>query len=218
MNVGTTEIIEYYNNMLPYMKKYHEGVNIGRLNRINEALGKFVKTGMTVLDVGCGTGITSKYMADLGAKVIAVDIAPDLIEYAKEHSFHKNITYIAENIYFFISEQKFDLIVLADVLEHFPYEDVFRNINELIRCNTHDNTRIYLNIPDCNFLKYMRENHPEKLQIIDNGHSMKNIIGRFSCCGFEPIMINFYGLDVAFQYNEYLFLNSERLKKEYRRL
>lgn len=45
-----------------------------------------VKEGQTVLDVACGNGLTSRKVADLGAHVVALDFAEEMIGIAKERS------------------------------------------------------------------------------------------------------------------------------------
>ncbi|HXW78972.1 MAG TPA: class I SAM-dependent methyltransferase, partial [Acidimicrobiales bacterium] len=40
--------------------------------------------GLSVLDVGCGTGIASRLMAARGAKVLGVEIAPRMAEIARK--------------------------------------------------------------------------------------------------------------------------------------
>src|SRR5687767_3547106 len=42
--------------------------------------------GKSALDVGCGAGLLAEPLARLGAKVTAIDAAPELIEVAREHS------------------------------------------------------------------------------------------------------------------------------------
>ena len=215
MSVGTAEIIDYYNNMLPYMEKYHRGINDGRLKAINNFLSNIVKPDMKVLDVGCGTGITSKHMAQLGAKVTAVDIAPLLIEYAKTHSKHENITYIVEDIGNFLVNERFDIIVFVDVFEHIVPDNIFMVVRRLTKHNTHEGSKIYLNIPDSNFLKYMKINHPDKLQIIDHDHAKGDILSLFEYCDFIPVHMKIYGIDVDVQYNEYLFITKKKLNHYY---
>ncbi len=51
---------------------------------IDELLGP-VPTGLDVLDVGCGTGIASRQMAQRGAKVLGVELAPRMAEIARGH-------------------------------------------------------------------------------------------------------------------------------------
>ena len=41
--------------------------------------------GLDVLDVGCGTGIASRQMAERGAKVLGVEVAPRMAEIARSH-------------------------------------------------------------------------------------------------------------------------------------
>ncbi len=51
---------------------------------IDELLGP-KPAGMEVLDVGCGTGIASRQMAQRGAKVLGVELAPGMAEIARRH-------------------------------------------------------------------------------------------------------------------------------------
>jgi len=216
MSVGTAEVIEYYNGMLPYMERYHKGISMGRLNVIIDTLKQIIKPGVAVLDIGCGTGITSKRIADMEAKVTAVDISPVLIEFAQKNSFSENITYIVGDIYEFSSNEKFDLIVFADVFEHLDPSKSFGIVHNLTKYNSHELTKVYLSIPDPNYLKHMKARHPDKLQIIDQGYTIEHIAGMFSYCGFEPIHARIYGIDNDVQWNEYIFLNEIGLSKYYK--
>ena len=51
---------------------------------IDELLGP-VPEGLDVLDVGCGTGIATRQMAQRGAKVLGVELAPRMAEIARGH-------------------------------------------------------------------------------------------------------------------------------------
>jgi SAM-dependent methyltransferase len=51
---------------------------------IDELLGP-VPAGLDVLEVGCGTGIASRQMAQRGAKVLGVELAPRMAEIARDH-------------------------------------------------------------------------------------------------------------------------------------
>jgi SAM-dependent methyltransferase len=51
---------------------------------IDELLGP-VPAGLDVLDVGCGTGIASRQVAQRGAKVLGVELAPRMAEIARSH-------------------------------------------------------------------------------------------------------------------------------------
>ena len=43
-----------------------------------------LKTGMTALEIGCGTGVFTEIFVVSGAKIIAVDILKELLNLARE--------------------------------------------------------------------------------------------------------------------------------------
>ena len=73
---------------------------------------------MRVLDIGCGTGISSKFMGELGAKVVGIDISDKLIEFAKIHSRHENVSYVVGDATKLELDMTFDAITIIDCMEH----------------------------------------------------------------------------------------------------
>jgi len=211
MNDGTAD---FYDNMLPVMERYYDGKN-SRLLRINQSLSSVVKPGMTVLEVGCGVGFTAKHLVGMGAIVTAIDISPKLVGFAMKMVGDRNAKYIVGDICGFESNEKFDLIVFADSLEHIPINKVEGVVRGLLRRNTHKESRVYINIPDGNFSNFIREKYPEKQQVEDNSYSIGEILALFAVCGFEPIHLSIYGIDTGVQYNEYLFCNKDGLMELY---
>jgi len=211
MNAG---IIEYYDNMLPDMAKYYEVKN-SRLSRIAKNLSSFITPEMKVLDVGCGVGYLSRHLSNLGAVVTGIDISPKLIEFAKEKV--SDVKFIVGDIFEQDIKEKFDVILFADSLEHFSPETLDDRFRKLIENITNDKTLIYVNIPDKNFMVFIAENHSEKKQIEDNAYSVGEVVSLFSYCGFEPISMAIYGVDVQVQWNEYIFIKNENLKEHYKR-
>jgi SAM-dependent methyltransferase len=57
---------------------------------IDELLGP-VPAGLDVLDVGCGTGIASRQIAQRGAKVLGVELGPRMAEIARGHGVEVEI-------------------------------------------------------------------------------------------------------------------------------
>jgi SAM-dependent methyltransferase len=89
-----------------------------------------IKTDTSVLEIGCAEAGNLKPFVDLGCKVTGIDIACNRIELAKQ--FYKNhhnrnkLELICEDIYNVKpSEEKFDLIVMRDVIEHIPQQEKF---------------------------------------------------------------------------------------------
>jgi len=214
MSVGTDEIIEFYNNRLSRSMGQHS-IHNGRINKVRHMLNSIIHPWMSVLDVGCGIGVTAKHMADIGAEVVAVDIAPKLIDHAKEHFGAREITYIACDILDFKTDQEFDAIVFVDIIEHIKPENLSLIIANLAN-NTHSDTLIYISIPDANFINFMIKHYKDKLQIIDEPYSVEFITSLFSRFGFKPSYINIYGLDTKVQYNEYIFQKPENLNHHYK--
>jgi 2-polyprenyl-6-hydroxyphenyl methylase/3-demethylubiquinone-9 3-methyltransferase len=77
--------------------------------------------GLTIADIGCGGGILSESLAELGAKVTGVDPAPNNIEVARRHAErsgldidYRNIT--AEDLA--ASGAHFDAVAALEVIEH----------------------------------------------------------------------------------------------------
>jgi SAM-dependent methyltransferase len=71
--------------------------DFGRIARFNERSGEefvdrlYLRPGMRVLDVACGTGNQSIPAARTGARVTGLDIAPNLLEQARERARAENL-------------------------------------------------------------------------------------------------------------------------------
>lgn len=101
-------------------KPLHD-INPLRLNYINDAASL---KGKTVLDVGCGGGILSESMAQLGAKVTGIDLGEKSLKVAQLHSLESGV----DVDYQLISVEKlaelqpfsFDVVTCLEMLEHVP--------------------------------------------------------------------------------------------------
>lgn len=87
-----------------------------------------------VLEIGCGYGSLSVYMAKKGAKVIGIDISSEAIKISRRNSSLNNQKIIlkqasGENLQF--KDQFFDLVVCCETLEHIP--DYKKALDEIIR-------------------------------------------------------------------------------------
>lgn len=72
----------------------------------------------TVLDVGCGNGFLTFDIAKKAKKVVGIDLNEENIRFAKEKFPAFNIKYLIGNITKDIPNEKYDVIVLSNVLEH----------------------------------------------------------------------------------------------------
>lgn len=77
-----------------------------------------------VLDVGCGAGLLSEALARTGAKVTAIDLAPNLLKVARLHGLESGIKldYRESSVETLASEMPaaFDAITCMEMLEHVP--------------------------------------------------------------------------------------------------
>ena len=72
----------------------------------------------TVLDVGCGNGFNTFNIAKKAKKIVGIDINANNIEFARKNYKLENINYIHDDILNYSFTEKFDVIVLSNVLEH----------------------------------------------------------------------------------------------------
>jgi ubiquinone biosynthesis O-methyltransferase len=97
---------------------------------------EFVR-GKTVLDIACGVGYGSKYLANAGAlRVDGVDITEDVIDYAKLNYQVDRISFTIGNIYDFKSDISYDVITCFETIEHVKdYRIALSNLYSLLNKN-----------------------------------------------------------------------------------
>ena len=80
--------------------------------------------GARVLDIGCGGGLLSEALAQAGADVTAIDLAPDLLKIARLHGLESGIRvdYRQVSAEALASEAPatFDAVTCMEMLEHVP--------------------------------------------------------------------------------------------------
>ena len=74
--------------------------------------------GKTALDVGCGAGLLAEPLARMGAKVTAIDAAPELIEAAKAHAAGQGLDIDYRAVGVEALKGKYDLVTSMEVIEH----------------------------------------------------------------------------------------------------
>ena len=76
--------------------------------------------GKVILDVGCGNGRDSIYMASKGAKVIAIDFSKEFLKIARQRDSRKNVRWIYQVLPYIRDEEiintRFDIILLSAVI------------------------------------------------------------------------------------------------------
>lgn len=99
-------------------------------------------TGARVLDAGCGTGALAVAAAERGADVVAIDLAPNLVQLARERAPASYGT-AAGRIEFRSGDMldpalgNFDFVVSMDSLIHYQTRDVVEVLNQITRRTRH---------------------------------------------------------------------------------
>ena len=91
---------------------YHEDVNWGLLRLWGN------RTGLRVLDAGCGFATTSARIQQLGNEVTGIDSSPEIEAIAAKRLsrvIHGDVVDAD------LGDEQFDVIIFADVLEHLPW-------------------------------------------------------------------------------------------------
>ena len=94
-------------------------------------------TGMTVLDIGCGTGSLSIVLAGLGHKVTGIDLSPSMISHAHvkaaTHGFQIEFR-VMDAAFPQLSHQQFDVIMCRHLLWALPEpEQVLQRWTEFLK-------------------------------------------------------------------------------------
>ncbi len=96
-----------------------------------DAFLKIIPVGCSVLDVGCGGGIKSKYIAEREFKVTGIDFSEKMIEIAQREN--PNLDFAVVDVYNIDQYPKtFDAIFAQAVLLHIPKKDVMEVLQKMV--------------------------------------------------------------------------------------
>lgn len=106
--------------------------NLIKLASIIDTLTRLgIKPPMKILDIGCGAGWTSNYLAEEGFDVTGMDVVPGNMVAAKKRAKVRRLStrfFVGDMDSFSLSE-KFDVITVFDALHHSTRQtDVIKNI------------------------------------------------------------------------------------------
>lgn len=91
------------------------------ITRIGQVMALLPPTPARILDLGCGTGWTSSFLARLGYQVVGVDIAPDMIQVAtqaKDQMGLENLSFQVADYESLQEDSSVDGVVFFDSLHH----------------------------------------------------------------------------------------------------
>lgn len=159
------DCLEVYNHgdSSGYVRAYQQ-----RVKHTINFIKTVAKPSAKILDIAAAQGNFSLRLAELGYKVTWNDLREDLIDYVKLKYETGDIHYLPGNIFSLNANQQFDVVLLAEVIEHVAHPDqLLKKIAEFVKPGGH----IVITTP--------------------NGEYFRNRLPRFSDCpnpeAFESI-------------------------------
>ena len=105
-----------------------------RWTRRVKMLSNHLHAGMSVLELGCGTGHFTRELARSEAEILAVDLSPQLLEIARTHSSMPNVRYEIQNACALrCADAVFDSVVGSSVLHHLDMKEALPEIYRVLK-------------------------------------------------------------------------------------
>lgn len=122
MNTVNTEEVHKFSHQNWWNYDSLESKMLHRMNilRMKFLLSIIDINGKSILDIGCGGGISAESLARCGALVTGIDASKEAIICAKEHAATQNLTINYQDIPIenFQSTEQFDMVLANDIIEH----------------------------------------------------------------------------------------------------
>lgn len=123
------------------MEVYGELSNIGysyaysvRYKATISLVKKVALPGSKILDVAAAQGNFSLSLAELGYKVTWNDLRKELADYVVLKHGYGDICYLPGNIFEFELSEQFDVVLIAEIIEHVAHPDEFlKKISQLVK-------------------------------------------------------------------------------------
>lgn len=185
---------DFYDAFVDYELTYLLHPN-RRHRRVREQLLPLLERNpKSVLDVGCGIGLMSAWLAKTAPRVVGVDVSPRSIEVCR--ALHpagdfRVCTLPDERL----PDGPFDLVTFIDVLEHLPpsqLKRVFERVDEVIAADG----MVAVNLP----ARLFAQKEGIERQVIDEAVPVGEVVAAAAAIGMEPLTISRYGVACANQY------------------
>ncbi len=113
---------------LLYHKPYYDPTALREIGLAMGILQQWLPRGASVLDLGCGPGWSSLFLARAGWNVVGMDISERMIDIARERAEQENVAVnfeLGDLEDFSLEKRNFDGALIFDALHHCPkYEQV----------------------------------------------------------------------------------------------
>ena len=105
-----------------------------RWRRRVDMLTSSIAPGMTVLEIGCGTGYLTKELARISAPVTAIDVSMELLRAARDAVRSPHVKFSLSNAYALpFSDRTFNAIIGSSALHHLDVNKALREFYRVLR-------------------------------------------------------------------------------------
>jgi predicted TPR repeat methyltransferase len=84
---------------------------------IDQALGD--RNRLSILDLGCGTGLAGLAVADRASRLVGIDLSPEMIEQARQQGIYDELHVAEVTVWLGEATEHFDMIIACDTLIYF---------------------------------------------------------------------------------------------------
>jgi len=203
------EITKFYNDFL-HSRMINYRINDGnkRIKLATRFALNNIKEDDFVFEIGCGIGIVTEKIAKKVNKgfIWACDISNENIWYAKQTINKKNINFFNADIFDNFNQIKkrinkpIDVFLLVDVIEHLPKEKHFELLKNL-KSIAATEFKIILTFPSEYYQRYLKENNPSELQLIDEVIDLDYLIRLTKAHG---MLIKYFELKDVYKNDQYI--------------
>lgn len=183
-------------------KKYRESDDfIERFSVWSRILDKYLKVGGHSLDVGCGSGVFSFYLAEKMMNVTALDASEEMLKICKSKNGGKNykLKFFKSDINEIPDEinREYDLIVCSSVLEYVP--ELQKTLTNLSSMLSSDGVLIF-SMPNKSSLYRKAEGSlfrltgwPKYYKYVKNAQSLDEIVSNLNLAGLRVVENWYFG-------------------------
>ena len=86
-------------------------------------VARLIKKTDKVLEIGCGSGVGTIFLAQHASFVKGIDANPTELAEAKKINRRKNVSFEERDFFLMPAQEKYDIILCLDVIEHMPVEE-----------------------------------------------------------------------------------------------
>jgi len=104
-----------------YDTKMRDSLSYQAPERLNDLIRSEIgdAAGLEILDIGCGTGLAGACLKERAARMVGIDLSPEMIEFARERGIYDRLEVAEITGWLDQTRADFDLIVACDCLVYF---------------------------------------------------------------------------------------------------